>query len=78
MGLATESAAALLDYAFKRLGIRCVVAVVNPDNSASIRVIHKLGMRRETALRGLEKQHRDYEKYLLYSLDARDRVLTGE
>lgn len=78
MGLATESARALLGYAFNKLGIRRVVAVANPANCASIRVIYKLGMRREATIGGLGATHRDYDGYVLYSLEARDRLVTGE
>jgi ribosomal-protein-alanine N-acetyltransferase len=78
MGLATESARALLGYAFNKLGIRRVVAVANPANCASIRVIHKLGMRREATIEGLGAAHRDYDGYVLYSLEARDRLVAGE
>jgi ribosomal-protein-alanine N-acetyltransferase len=74
MGLATEAAGALLDYAFNRLGLQRVVAVANPANHASIRVTQKIGMRREGPVRGLGATHRDYEGYLLYSLEACDRV----
>jgi ribosomal-protein-alanine N-acetyltransferase len=74
MGLATESAAALLGYAFDKLGIQRVVAVANPANRASIRVIQKLGMRRETTIRGLGGLHRDYDEFVMYALEARDRM----
>jgi ribosomal-protein-alanine N-acetyltransferase len=43
-GLAHESAAAVLDHAISRLGLRRVAAVVNPENAASIRLLGKLGM----------------------------------
>jgi ribosomal-protein-alanine N-acetyltransferase len=78
MGLATEAACALLAYAFDRLGLQRVVAVVNPANRASIRVIHKLGMRREATIEGLGAAHREYENYVLYSLEAHGRVATGD
>jgi len=44
-GLAAEAARAALDYAFQTLGLAQVVAVVHPENTASIRVIEKIGMR---------------------------------
>jgi ribosomal-protein-alanine N-acetyltransferase len=78
IGLATESAGALLGYAFDKLGIQRVVAVADPANCASIRVIHKLGMRREATIRGLGATHRDYHGYVQYSLEARDRVGPAE
>jgi RimJ/RimL family protein N-acetyltransferase len=42
-GIATESAAACLDHAFRTLALSEVVAVVDPDNHGSLRVIAKLG-----------------------------------
>lgn len=43
-GYATEAAAAVVDSAFQDLGLEKVVAVAYPENSASIRVMEKLGM----------------------------------
>jgi RimJ/RimL family protein N-acetyltransferase len=42
-GIATEAAAALVDYALGGQGLPRVVAVVYPDNAASRRVLDKLG-----------------------------------
>ena len=43
-GYAFESAAAVMDYGRKVLGLRRVVAIMNEDNVGSIRVLEKLGM----------------------------------
>jgi len=43
MGLATEIAAAVVDVAFRRLGLDNLVAGVRPDNLASRRVLEKVG-----------------------------------
>ena len=45
-GLATEAARAAVAHAFGPLGLPCVVAIVDPGNAASLRVVEKLGMRR--------------------------------
>jgi RimJ/RimL family protein N-acetyltransferase len=45
-GWAVESAAAVLDHARSGLGLRRVLAITDPANAASIRVLHRLGMRR--------------------------------
>jgi RimJ/RimL family protein N-acetyltransferase len=42
-GLATEGAAAAVDYAFDRLGWTEVVHTIQPANAASIRVAERLG-----------------------------------
>ena len=45
-GYATEAASRWLDCAFLELGVGEVVALVEPANAASLRVLEKLGMRR--------------------------------
>lgn len=52
-GLALEGASALLRIAFEHLGVRRCVAVSFLDNAASIRLMERLGMRRERI--GLEE-----------------------
>jgi ribosomal-protein-alanine N-acetyltransferase len=51
-GYATEAATLMLDLAFGQLGIHRVEAHVEPSNTASVRVVEKLGMRREGHLVG--------------------------
>jgi RimJ/RimL family protein N-acetyltransferase len=46
-GYATEAAGALIDHCFTTLGVRRVVANCFADNTASVRLIERLGMRRE-------------------------------
>lgn len=43
IGYATETAAALIGYAFNRIGVQRVFARVLPQNLASVRVLEKLG-----------------------------------
>lgn len=42
-GYASEAAAAVLDYGWRVVGLRRVVAIVSPDNAASVRVLERLG-----------------------------------
>ena len=46
-GYATEAAQAALHYAFNELGQIHVISLIQPDNTRSIRVARRLGMRRE-------------------------------
>ena len=46
-GYAREAAAASLAYARDTLGLRRVLAITNPDNAASARVLEAIGMRLE-------------------------------
>lgn len=45
-GYATETAAALMDWATRRHGIRRFISATTPDNAASLRVHEKLGFAR--------------------------------
>ncbi len=47
-GFATEAAQALVDYAFNQMQLKRVIATTSYDNSASIGVMRKLGMRVES------------------------------
>ena len=44
-GLATEAATAVVAWGFRECGLERIVAVATPENSASRRVMDKLGMR---------------------------------
>ena len=54
-GLATEAARAALRDGFERVGLGRIVAVAQPANRASLRVMEKLGMRyeRDTQHKGI-------------------------
>lgn len=49
-GLAHEAARCVLDHAAGELGLRRVVAITLPDNSASSRLLLRLGMTREKTM----------------------------
>lgn len=49
-GYATEGAKALIDYAFKHLGARRIIAMCNPMNERSWKLLERLHMRREGLL----------------------------
>ena len=46
-GYATEAARAVVDFGFASLGLHRIFATCAPENTASARVLEKLGMRRE-------------------------------
>jgi ribosomal-protein-alanine N-acetyltransferase len=46
-GYATESVKAVRDHAFQMLGIKRLIAIIDPANTASIRVATKIGMKYE-------------------------------
>lgn len=61
-GLATEAARAALDHAFAALRLPRLIALVDPANVKSIRVVEKLGMRyeRDAMLPGYDHPDRVY------------------
>lgn len=51
LGYATESAAAVLDYGRRTLGLERIVAIVAPGNLASIAVLERIGLKFERRVR---------------------------
>ena len=56
VGYALESASAVLQYGREVLGLGRIVAIADSDNSASIRILEKIGMRFERMVRLSENQ----------------------
>jgi RimJ/RimL family protein N-acetyltransferase len=50
-GYALESASAIKAYALDVLGLKRFVAIVNPENAGSIKVLEKIGLKYERLLR---------------------------
>lgn len=67
-GIASEATYALLKYAFNKIGLRKVIAVVHPGNVASIRIVDKLGMNYEYTYNNLNSELKDFEGLLHYSI----------
>ncbi|WP_082127363.1 GNAT family N-acetyltransferase [Calothrix sp. 336/3] len=62
-GLATEAAAAMIEYGFTQLKLERIVAIAQPENIASRCVMEKLGMRYENNV----MQHNiNWMRYVLY------------
>lgn len=70
-GYATEAAKAVVRYAFEQAGQDVLVAIVKPENSASRRVIEKLGFTRHSVRPVLDDDGvvRDFIYYRLYRDD---------
>lgn len=71
-GLATEAAREAVRLAFGVYKFPRVVAVINPENVASVRVAEKLGMRYER-----DVSFKDFGRVALYALAARDSAGAG-
>jgi RimJ/RimL family protein N-acetyltransferase len=70
-GYATETARALLDWAFSR-GFHRVVGRLEARNAASARVLEKLGMRREGLLVENEWVKNEWQSELVYAMLERE------
>ncbi|MGH8005200.1 MAG: GNAT family N-acetyltransferase [Limisphaerales bacterium] len=46
-GFAAEAVSALLDYAFTKLELHRIIAITDCENAGSVRLLERLGMRRE-------------------------------
>ena len=59
-GYAAEAVLAVRDYAFETLGLSRLIALIDPENVASIRVAEKAGMRYEKAVMFAGYTHPDH------------------
>ena len=67
-GLATEAAAALLRLGFEGLGLRRIVARCDARNTASARVMERVGMRREAPFVQNEFLKGEWTDELIYAI----------
>ena len=67
-GYATEAARALLRYGFETMGLHRIVAICDPRNAASVRVLEKLGMRREAHHVGGVFLHGEWADEVVYAV----------
>lgn len=56
-GYALEAASAVRDYARDALGLRRLLAIVNPSNASSIRLLERLGFRYQSMTRLAPEAH---------------------
>jgi ribosomal-protein-alanine N-acetyltransferase len=71
-GITTEAAAAVLDFAFKATKLEKIVAIVRPENGASMRVIEKMGLVHQKALENLPEKYRWFDGCRYYSISRQD------
>lgn len=71
-GYASEAACAVLDFAFGELGVHRVVAFCNVHNTASARVMQKIGMQQDGLLRGTRWWNGDWCDEYVYGILERD------
>ena len=71
-GYATEAARPLLAFAFETLGLHRVVGRAEPRNVGSIRVLEKLGMRREAHFVENEWVKGEWQSEVVYAMLAQE------
>jgi len=71
-GLATEAAREVVELGFEKYELPRLVAVINPENVASVRVAEKVGMRYER-----DVNFQDFGRVAMYA-KARDTVGVGK
>jgi RimJ/RimL family protein N-acetyltransferase len=71
-GYATEAGQPVLAFAFETVGLHRVVGRLETRNSASARVLEKLGMRREAHLVENEWVKGEWQSELVYAILARE------
>jgi RimJ/RimL family protein N-acetyltransferase len=64
-GLATEATEAIIKHGYAKYGFERIVAVIHPQNVASIRVAEKIGMKYER-----DVLYGDMGKVALYALES--------
>lgn len=67
-GIASEAAAAMVEFGFRRHGLHRIWAECDPANGASLRVLEKIGMIREGLLRQHKWYKEDWRDSCLYSI----------
>lgn len=78
LGYAREAWTLVIDYAFRRLGLRKVIAGAIAENAASIRTLQKLGFRAEGVLRKELLADGEYRDVLRFGLFAGEFHAAGE
>lgn len=63
-GLATEAARTIINLGFEKFGFSRIIAIIIPQNVASIRVAEKVGMNYQKEI----SDYKDFGKVSLYSL----------
>ena len=68
-GLATEAARSVMEYAFRSVGLERVIAIAQPENGASRRVMEKIGMQYESRARAQRVSRRAVRDFRRQSVE---------
>lgn len=67
-GIAFEVARDMLRHGFEIIGLKRIVAVADPNNTGSVKLIEKLGMKFQKIVGKLPEKHKSYEGHVYYSM----------
>lgn len=73
-GYMNEAARTLIDYGFKKLGLHSIEANVDPRNLSSIKLLEKIGFKKEAYFRENFLRNNKFEDSVIYSLLERDLI----
>lgn len=71
-GMMSEALRLVVRFAFKELGLHRIAAYVFLDNEKSIKLLEKVGFRREGVLRDFVKHHNKWRDCIIYSMLRRE------
>lgn len=72
--VATEAAREMLRYGFEIIELDRIVAVADPENIGSVKLIEKLGMRFQKNVGKLPEKHKSYEGHLYYFITKEEFI----
>jgi RimJ/RimL family protein N-acetyltransferase len=70
-GYATEAVQGVIDYLFKKLNKKTIFASIDPKNSASIKLVERLGFKLNTELKNSIHPNGEWVDDLIYTLSAK-------
>jgi ribosomal-protein-alanine N-acetyltransferase len=77
-GYGTEAARAMVDTAFRVLGLPLLTAVVKPANVASVRIIEKCGFVQKGIVEGIEGEYAWYNGERYYEMDLAQYTIVSQ
>jgi len=73
-GYMKEALDTILDYGFNKINFNCIEAVIDPENTDSVKVIEKFGFKRDGRLRDYTFHNEQFSDAFIYSKLRREHV----
>jgi ribosomal-protein-alanine N-acetyltransferase len=71
-GISFEAASDMFQYGFEAIGLGGIVAVADPENIGSVKLIEKLGMKFQKIVGQLPEKHKSYQGHRYYSMTKKE------